>query len=87
MVLQVKNNPEHLEKGEIVVFFTGAKSINTLPKFMRVGEVLQGYGVDCQVRELSTGKVWHPYSGDIIQVGKGIPVQGVSAVLKFTENP
>lgn len=83
MFLKVKNNPEVIENGEIVVFFTGLKSVNTYPKYMRVGEVIDAKSF--QVKELATGKKWKVYSQDVIKVGDGILVHGVKATLQTTE--
>jgi hypothetical protein len=86
MIIQVKNNPDDLVKNEIVAFLTGEKSVNTYPKFLRVGKVIKGYNSGgVEIVDLSTGKIWKPYSGDIIKIGNGAPVQGVEAHIKFTE--
>lgn len=83
MILQVENNPEVLEKGEIVAFVTGKKSINTYPQYLRIGEVVDEK--NWVIKELSTGKIWKVYTQSVIKVGKGIPVKGVKATIKLTE--
>lgn len=86
MIIQVKNNPDFLAKNEIVAFLTGEKSVNTYPKFLRVGKVIK-YDKGIEIVDLSTGKVWKPYSGDVIKIGNGAPVKGVTAKIELTERP
>lgn len=85
MILQVKNNPEYLENGQIVAFLTGKKSINTYPQFLRIGEVVDAK--NWTIKEISTGKIWKVYTQSVIKVDKGIPVKGVRATIELTEHP
>ena len=85
MILQVEHNPEFIENGQIVAFLTGEKSINTYPKFLRIGEVIDAK--DWAIKELSTGKIWKVYTQSVIKVDKGIPVRGVKATIRLTEHP
>lgn len=83
MIIQVKNNPEFIENGEIVAFITGEESVNTFPSFLRIGEVVDAKG--WVIRELSTGKIWKVYTQNVIRVGKGAPVYGVKAILELQQ--
>jgi hypothetical protein len=88
MIFQVKSNQTHFEVGDYVAFVTGEKSVNTYPKFLRIGKVLKVSGeIKCvdEVEELSTGKIWKPYNVDVIKVGNGISIQGVQPTLALTE--
>lgn len=89
MILQVNTNEVGFEVGEHIAFVTGEKSVNTYPYYLRIGKVTK---VDSkgefvkEVEELSTGKIWKPYSSQIIKVGKGIAIKGVAAQLVLTES-
>lgn len=85
MILQVEHNPEFIENGQMVAFLTGKKSINTYPKYLRIGEVVDAK--DWAIKELSTGKIWKVYTQSVIKVDKGIPVRGVKATIELTERP
>lgn len=92
MTINVGSNPTELRTGEYIVFLTGEKSVNTYPKYMRIGKVLHGYNAPGEpgsltVEELSTGKIWKPYTGDVIRVGEGAMVYGVTAKIELTERP
>lgn len=77
MIFKVKSNPEVLDVGEIVAFVTGKTSINTYPSYLRIGKGLQ-------VEELSTGRIWNPYSQQIIKVADGIEIFGIKATIELT---
>lgn len=87
MIINVESNPDYLEVGEFVAFITGRKSVNTYPKILRVGKVLTPYGSPkgLTVEDSNTGKVWKPYSQDIIRVSKEHITYGVKATLEKTD--
>ena len=83
MIIQVNNNPEIIKNGEVVAFITGETSVNTYPRYLRVGQVLNAE--NWEVIEFATSKVWKVYSNDIIRVDTGIRVYGVKAVFALQE--
>jgi hypothetical protein len=95
--INIGTNPESVKKGDIVVFMTGLKKSNTLPRVLRVGEVLQGYndgvkyedGKGYTVREFGSNKIWYPYTQDTILMDPKRPeiVRGISTKITYTENP
>lgn len=89
MVLQVDTGQMDFKIGDFVVFITGEKKVGTFPKYMRIGKVTkltEKYGFIDEVEEISTGKKWNPYASDVIKVGDGIPIKGVTFQMVFTEN-
>lgn len=87
MILQVESNPANIKKGDIVMFLTGEKSVNTYPKVMRIGIVETPYFEKggLTVKEISTSKIWKPYSQDIVLVNDGIPVKGIQTQIILTD--
>ncbi len=87
MVLQVETNYQQFEIGEYIAFITGKDSVNTNPRYLRIGQVesIDTSGVVYKVRELGTNKLWNPYSSDAIKAHEGIKINNVKATLIFSE--
>lgn len=89
MIFQVKTGEKDFEVDDFVAFVTGENSVNTRPNFLRIDEVTRLFisntnTVD-EVKELSTGKLWYPYSVDVIKIGKGIRIKGVNPIFELTD--
>jgi hypothetical protein len=84
IIFSVESNPEIIEAGEIVLFITGQKSINTYPQYLRIGQVISVEKLE--VIELSTSKIWKVYTSSLIKVNSGIRIKNVKAVLVETDD-
>lgn len=80
MILKVINDQRPVKDGQIVVFVTGKNSVNTYPKYLRVGEVMDAK--ELLVRESGTNRLWRLYASSVITVGDEGRVYGIEPVLK-----
>lgn len=85
MILKVINDQRPIENGQFVAFLTGRKSINTYPKYLRVGKVTNAKNYE--IEELENKKTWKVYPTNIITVGDNGLVNGIKVTLELTDRP
>jgi len=92
MIIEVASCPEIVTKGDVVAFLFGKRSVNHYPRELKIGTVVVGYndsphyeGKTLTIKELYTGKIYHPYGIDLILVNGGIDVRGVGVKLTLTD--
>jgi len=81
--MKVINDQRPIFNGQFIAFVTGLKSINTYPKYLRIGEVIDAK--DYVIKELVNSKIWKVYPSNIITTGDDGIVQGVASQIVFTE--
>ncbi len=83
MLMKVTADQRPVCDGQIVAFITGLKSINTTPKYLRVGKVVDAK--DYAIEDLETGKVWKVYPSNIITTGDEGLIKGVEAKIHIRD--
>jgi hypothetical protein len=84
MIIKVINDQRPIKNGQYVAFVTGLKSLNTYPKYLRIGIVINSENYE--IKELSTEKIWIVYPSNIITVGDEGLLKGIKSVIEYTEN-
>lgn len=64
MILKIVTNPNPITVGSQVVFFTGEYDVDTYPRHIRTGVVIETEPI--KVNESGTNKIWEPKPSDII---------------------
>jgi len=85
MILSVINDQRPLKNGQHCAFLTGKKSINTFPKYLRIGKVIDEK--DLVIEDLETGKHWKVYPSNVIITGDEGEIKGVDCKLILTDRP